>query len=83
MTAKKRSTPAIWNDPDDAPELTTEFFKSANRGFCAQSSNQRFKPFASITKVAFKLFLAIRAVVICRHGKQAHVGAIAQCCSSA
>jgi uncharacterized protein (DUF4415 family) len=30
MTAKKRSTPAIWNDPDDAPELTAEFFKSAD-----------------------------------------------------
>jgi uncharacterized protein (DUF4415 family) len=30
MNAKKRSTPAIWNDPDDAPELTTEFFKSAD-----------------------------------------------------
>jgi len=30
MTAKKRSTPATWNDPDDAPELTAEFFKSAD-----------------------------------------------------
>ena len=24
MTEKKRSTPDIWNDPDDAPELTAE-----------------------------------------------------------
>jgi uncharacterized protein (DUF4415 family) len=30
MTAKKRSTPDTWNDPDDAPELTAEFFKSAD-----------------------------------------------------
>lgn len=30
MTAKKRSIPAIWSDPDDAPELTSEFFKSAD-----------------------------------------------------
>jgi uncharacterized protein (DUF4415 family) len=30
MTAKKRSTPDTWNDPDDAPELTAEFFKTAD-----------------------------------------------------
>ena len=30
MTAKKRSTPANWNDPDDAPELTAVFFKYAD-----------------------------------------------------
>ena len=30
MTAKKRSTPATWNDPDDAPELTAAFFKYAD-----------------------------------------------------
>lgn len=30
MTAKKRSTPATWKDPDDAPELTEVFFKSAD-----------------------------------------------------
>jgi uncharacterized protein (DUF4415 family) len=30
MTAKKPSTPAVWNDPDDAPELTAAFFKSAD-----------------------------------------------------
>jgi uncharacterized protein (DUF4415 family) len=30
MTAKKRSTPNTWSDPDDAPELTAEFFKSAD-----------------------------------------------------
>jgi hypothetical protein len=30
MTAKKRSTPATWKDPDDAPELTEDFFKNAD-----------------------------------------------------
>jgi uncharacterized protein (DUF4415 family) len=30
MTAKKRSMPPTWNDPDDAPELTAAFFKSAD-----------------------------------------------------
>jgi uncharacterized protein (DUF4415 family) len=30
MTAKKRSSLAIWKDPDDAPELTEAFFNSAD-----------------------------------------------------
>jgi len=30
MTVKKRSMPATWKDPDDAPELTEDFFKSAD-----------------------------------------------------
>lgn len=30
MTAKKRSAPATWNDPDDAPALKAAFFKSAS-----------------------------------------------------
>jgi uncharacterized protein (DUF4415 family) len=30
MTAKKRSTPATWKDPEDAPELTEDFFKNAD-----------------------------------------------------
>ena len=29
MTAKKANTPSSWVDPDDAPELTDEFFKKA------------------------------------------------------
>ncbi len=31
MTAKKPSTPTIWTDPDDAPELTEAFFQTADR----------------------------------------------------
>lgn len=30
MTAKKPSTTVSWSDPDDAPELTEEFFKQAD-----------------------------------------------------
>lgn len=30
MSAKKRDTPAVWADPDDAPELTDEFFERAD-----------------------------------------------------
>lgn len=29
MTGKKHSSPSKWKDPDDAPELTEAFFKSA------------------------------------------------------
>jgi uncharacterized protein (DUF4415 family) len=30
MTVKKRSMPATWKDPDDAPELTEDFFENAD-----------------------------------------------------
>jgi len=30
MTVKKRSMPATWKDPDDAPELTEDFIKNAD-----------------------------------------------------
>ncbi|MFT0546697.1 BrnA antitoxin family protein [Allopusillimonas ginsengisoli] len=30
MTANKRNTRSTWVDPDDAPELTDEFFKKAD-----------------------------------------------------
>lgn len=30
MIEKKRSSPKKWKDPDDAPELTESFFKSAD-----------------------------------------------------
>ena len=31
MTAKQPATPAIWIDPDDAPDLAEAFFQSADR----------------------------------------------------
>ena len=30
MTVKKRSMPTPWKDPDDAPELTEDFFLNAD-----------------------------------------------------
>ena len=30
MIGKKRATPAVWADPDDAPELADEFFERAD-----------------------------------------------------
>jgi len=30
MNASKRGTPTVWTDPDDAPELTDEFFEQAD-----------------------------------------------------
>ena len=56
MTAKKRSTPAIWNDPDDAPELTAAFFKSADL-YESTKIKARGRPKAVTTKEPVKLRL--------------------------
>jgi uncharacterized protein (DUF4415 family) len=56
MTAKKHSTPATWNDPDDAPELTAEFFKSADL-YEGVKLKTRGRPKAAITKEPVKLRL--------------------------
>lgn len=56
MTAKKRSTPAIWNDPDDAPELTAAFFKSADL-YEGTKIKARGRPKAVTTKEPVKLRL--------------------------
>jgi hypothetical protein len=54
MTEKKRSTPAIWNDPDDAPELTAAFFKSADL-YEGKKIKARGRPKAVSTKEPVKL----------------------------
>ena len=54
MTAKKRSTPITWSDPDDAPELTDEFFKSADL-YEGSKLKARGRPKAAMTKVPVKL----------------------------
>ena len=70
MTAKKRSTPAIWNDPDDAPQLTAEFFQSADL-YKGDKVQARGRPKAAFTKEPVKLRLdadvlaALRASVCC------------------
>ncbi len=56
MTGKKRSTPAIWNDPGDAPELTAAFFKSADL-YEGTKIKARGRPKAVITKEPVKLRL--------------------------
>jgi uncharacterized protein (DUF4415 family) len=56
MTKKKRSTKAISSDPDDAPELTAEFFKSADL-FEGAKLKARGRPKSAMTKEAVKLCL--------------------------
>jgi uncharacterized protein (DUF4415 family) len=56
MTEKKRSTPAIWNDPDDAPELTAAFFKNADL-YEGTKIKARGRPKAVTTKEPVKLRL--------------------------
>ena len=56
MTAKKRSTPVTWNDPDDAPELTAEFFKAADL-YEGAKLKTRGRPKAVTTKEPVKLRL--------------------------
>jgi uncharacterized protein (DUF4415 family) len=56
MTEKKRSTPAIWNDPDDAPEITAAFLKSADL-YEGTKIKARGRPKAVTTKEPVKLRL--------------------------
>jgi len=56
MNAKKLSTPATWNDPDDAPELTEAFFKQADR-YEGAALKPRGRPKAASTKEPVKIRL--------------------------
>jgi uncharacterized protein (DUF4415 family) len=56
MTEKKRSTPAPWIDPDDAPPLTAEFFKSTEL-YEGKQRKSRGRPKAAMTKEPVKLRL--------------------------
>ena len=56
MTAKKSSTPAIWSDPDDAAELTAEFFESADL-YKGNKIQARGRPKSAVTKEPVKLRL--------------------------
>ena len=67
MNAKLRNTPAPWTDPDDAPELTDDFFEqgewkigdqpvSPQDGAAAlQKSLSRGRPKAESTKLALTM----------------------------
>ena len=56
MTAKKRSSPAAWSDPDDAAPLTAEFFDSADL-YKGNKLQTRGRPKAATTKEPVKLRL--------------------------
>ena len=56
MTAKKRSMPTIWSDPDDAVELTAEFFESADL-YKGNKLQTRGRPKSATTKEPVKLRL--------------------------
>lgn len=56
MAKKKRSTKAISSDPDDAPELTAEYFKSADL-FEGAKLKARDRPKSATTKEVVKLRL--------------------------
>lgn len=51
MSANKPTTPAEWLDPDDAPELTDDFFTSADE-FVGDRLIRRGRPRAESTKLA-------------------------------
>jgi uncharacterized protein (DUF4415 family) len=54
MNANKHATPTGWVDPDDAPELTDEFFERADL-FEGDKLVRRGRPKATVTKESVKL----------------------------
>ncbi len=56
MNANKHATPTDWVDPDDAPELTAEFFERADL-FDGDKLVRRGRPKAAVTKESVKLRL--------------------------
>jgi uncharacterized protein (DUF4415 family) len=51
MSANNHATPAGWVDPDDAPELTDDFFAEADE-FVGETLVRRGRPKAESTKLA-------------------------------
>ncbi len=66
MNVNKRATPTPWTDPDDAPELTDEFFQRADL-YHGEKLVRRGRPKAIVTKEPVKIrldadvLLALRA----------------------
>ncbi len=66
MNVNKRATPTPWTDPDDAPELTDEFFQRADL-YQGGKLVRRGRPKAIVTKEPVKIrldadvLLALRA----------------------
>lgn len=51
MSANNHATPTGWVDPDDAPELTDDFFAEADE-FVGETLVRRGRPKAESTKLA-------------------------------
>lgn len=56
MNAKKPSTPSTWVDPDEIPELTEEFFETADQ-YVGDKLVKRGRPKSDSPKEAIKLRL--------------------------
>ncbi|MBS0570299.1 MAG: BrnA antitoxin family protein [Proteobacteria bacterium] len=56
MIAKKRATRKNWVDPDDAPELTDEFFERADE-YRGRKKVRRGRPKSAAPKLPVKLRL--------------------------
>jgi uncharacterized protein (DUF4415 family) len=54
MNAKSKNTRTAWVDPDDAPELTDEFFERADE-YVGNKLVRRGRPKAAVTKEPVKL----------------------------
>ena len=65
MTVKKLSTPVTWTDPDDAPELTKQFFETAER-YDGVVPKPRGRPKAAVTKEPVKLRLDADILAVLR-----------------
>lgn len=65
MNASKRTTRKNWIDPDDAPELTDQFFERADE-YHGHKLVKRGRPRAAQTKVPVKLRLDPDVVEVLR-----------------
>lgn len=65
MTAKKPSTTVTWSDPDDAPELTEEFFKQADE-YEGAKLKPRGRPRSAMKKEPVKIRLDADVVAALR-----------------
>lgn len=61
MTAKKRAMRTDWTDPDDAPELTDEFFERADE-YRGGTLVRRGRPKAEVTKERITIRLSPEVV---------------------
>lgn len=65
MSENKRTTRKGWSDPDDAPELTDQFFERADE-YRGHKLVKRGRPKAAETKVPVKLRLDPDVVEVLR-----------------